>query len=108
MSTGVIGGVCVCVRYRMEEVEQQLVRRVAGLQDSDDTEALYQLFQAGWRAWPPLTPHSGPPSPGHRCQLEILALQVSLSLAIWRHLDVSGQPLTDSLASSWCVMSASH
>ena len=83
----------------MEEVEQQLVRRVAGLQDSDDTQTLYQLFQSGWRAWPPLRPHvdqdGAPLSPGYRCQVEILALQVSLLLLVLGvDLDASGEPRT--------------
>ncbi|XP_070210326.1 serine/threonine-protein phosphatase 6 regulatory ankyrin repeat subunit B-like [Littorina saxatilis] len=69
----------LAVRYRMVEVERQLVRRVAGMQDSDDTEGLQALFHAGWRAWPPLRPQEEgqeePLSPGHRCQLDILQRQ---------------------------------
>ncbi|XP_076463558.1 uncharacterized protein LOC143295809 [Babylonia areolata] len=70
----------LAARYRMTEVEHQLIRRVAGMQDSDDTQALLHLFQAGWRAWPPLqlAPEDcedHPFTPGYRCQLDILSLQ---------------------------------
>ncbi|KAL8594107.1 hypothetical protein ACOMHN_000819 [Nucella lapillus] len=69
----------LAARYRMTEVEHQLLRCVASLRDSDDTHTLTQLFQAGWCAWPPLQHHQeseeAPLSPGHRCQLNILNLQ---------------------------------
>ena len=65
----------------MEDVERQLIRRVAFMQDSDDVEGLKKLFKAGWHAWPPITPHidtdNNELTKGQQCQLDIIKKQVN-------------------------------